>query len=937
MSTMSNEGERTCPLCMEEMDLTDQQLRPCKCGYEICVWCWHHILEMAEKDGTEGRCPACRTSYDKEKIVGMTVNCERLAELSFEKRQKSQKTKLKASESRKHLSTVRVIQRNLVYIVGLPANLADEEVLQQKEYFGQYGKILKVSISRNAGSNQHLSSNNSCSVYITFSKDEEAIRCIQVVNGFILDGRPLRACFGTTKYCHAWLRNMPCGNPDCLYLHDTGSQEDTYSKDEAYSICGSKHQHSSVSVVNSLQRRSGSFLPPPLDDVSTKSNNIVSAKPLPKPAVSIIGSAKSSLLNSESAKSGSLPAAASWGSRIVSSKSSVNNAAVSPGLAGQNSSSSDCFPLSSAGAAAESLTQMPSNDKQEETGLTPVSNGVLETSPSLKPYNWKCSQANLPEKQIVGFHEPPEVGTSTIEEIYHSSTCGDSARVVTPPHIASNSNGSTEQFTLKVEHADHRISDEMIENVGTRVAASHVGDMTGTSSADSFALIRDEKSAGWTETETEMAIDLSVNPVSTVGSAYGDLIMDPVNETRPLALGVSLSPKCENGNLGREHVHYLSQNPKSLEDVDIRSSTGCEAYNINEEVEKGENSIIEDILSLDLGMDDPSASPHNLAKILLGDNDKTSGYTRLFTPWKSCSSKESRFSFARIDECCQNNDDRAFSLNTYRGEQTGNGYLPQLEEVKGANKNQLAKGGSIFDSLNSLHNLSSSNNVSALPAASRPEMVQPLRFPSHRKAPSIPPPGFPLQTDRGQYFSAHPPSGFNSHRQFPGGSASLSSQQINGSSYLDVEFIDPAIMAVGKGKVPVADPHMISPNHGLDLIGFSEADQRLQMLKLKQASFNQHPLAVMDQSKYNLVRDVTLQEGMRTSGGAWGSWELPSGTAIDSAFLARRGQSSLDEIVNNGRVGYDSQYGFLRPFSSHEDTNFQAPNAGGFFNSAFRF
>lgn len=34
-ATMSDEGERTCPLCMEEMDLTDQQLKPCKCGYEV--------------------------------------------------------------------------------------------------------------------------------------------------------------------------------------------------------------------------------------------------------------------------------------------------------------------------------------------------------------------------------------------------------------------------------------------------------------------------------------------------------------------------------------------------------------------------------------------------------------------------------------------------------------------------------------------------------------------------------------------------------------------------------------------------------------------------------------------------------------------------------------------------------------------------------------
>lgn len=34
-------------------------------------------MDMAEKDETEGRCPACRAPYNKEKIVGMTANCER--------------------------------------------------------------------------------------------------------------------------------------------------------------------------------------------------------------------------------------------------------------------------------------------------------------------------------------------------------------------------------------------------------------------------------------------------------------------------------------------------------------------------------------------------------------------------------------------------------------------------------------------------------------------------------------------------------------------------------------------------------------------------------------------------------------------------------------------------------------------------------------------
>lgn len=48
---------------------------------QVCVWCWHHIMEMAEKDGKEGRCPVCRTTYDKEKIVGVAANCQKLVQL----------------------------------------------------------------------------------------------------------------------------------------------------------------------------------------------------------------------------------------------------------------------------------------------------------------------------------------------------------------------------------------------------------------------------------------------------------------------------------------------------------------------------------------------------------------------------------------------------------------------------------------------------------------------------------------------------------------------------------------------------------------------------------------------------------------------------------------------------------------------------------------
>lgn len=49
----------------------------------------------------------------------------------------------------------------------------------------------------------------------------------------MLDGRTLRAQFGTTKYCAHYIRhNTPCTNPECMFLHEIGDMADTYTKEE---------------------------------------------------------------------------------------------------------------------------------------------------------------------------------------------------------------------------------------------------------------------------------------------------------------------------------------------------------------------------------------------------------------------------------------------------------------------------------------------------------------------------------------------------------------------------------------------------------------------------------------------------------------------------------------------------------------------------------
>ena len=128
---------------------------------------------------------------------------------------------------RKHLHNYRVVQRNLVYVIGMPANTASDDIIRSAAYFGQYGKITKTVIHKN--NNISL---NTVSAYCTFAYKEDARAAIQALDGYWLEGHQLRASFGTTKYCNSFVRGVACSNPECVYLHDYGEDQDRYTKED---------------------------------------------------------------------------------------------------------------------------------------------------------------------------------------------------------------------------------------------------------------------------------------------------------------------------------------------------------------------------------------------------------------------------------------------------------------------------------------------------------------------------------------------------------------------------------------------------------------------------------------------------------------------------------------------------------------------------------
>ncbi|XP_058842288.1 CCR4-NOT transcription complex subunit 4-like isoform X2 [Acipenser ruthenus] len=241
-----------CPLCMEPLEIDDINFFPCTCGYQICRFCWHRI-----RTDENGLCPACRKPYPEDPAVYKPLSQEELQRIKNEKKQKQNERKQKISENRKHLASVRVVQRNLVFVVGLSQRLADPEVLKRPEYFGKFGKIHKVVI--NNSTSYAGSQGPSASAYVTYIRSEDALRAIQCVNNVVVDGRTLKASLGTTKYCSYFLKSMQCPKPDCMYLHELGDEAASFTKEE---MQAGKHQEYEQKLLQELYKMNPNFLQP---------------------------------------------------------------------------------------------------------------------------------------------------------------------------------------------------------------------------------------------------------------------------------------------------------------------------------------------------------------------------------------------------------------------------------------------------------------------------------------------------------------------------------------------------------------------------------------------------------------------------------------------------------------------------------------------------
>ncbi|XP_042427109.1 uncharacterized protein LOC122014761 isoform X1 [Zingiber officinale] len=1040
---MSEDGERTCPLCAEEMDLTDQQLKPCKCGYEICVWCWHHIIEMAEKDDIEARCPACRTAYDKDRVIKMaSTSSERImAEVSSEKKQRSQRAKPKISPyAMKHLSGVRVMQKNLVYITGLPANLCNESILERKEYFGQHGKVIKISISHPAGtSSQKISSNNTFGVYITYTKEEEAVRCIQATHNYVLEGKSLRACFGTTKYCRAWLRNMICSNPDCLYLHDIGSQEDSFTKDEIISA----YTRSTIqqTSVNNSQRRSGNLLPSMVDDFGC--SGIGSNKhPVKNSCNNASSQVRGSLPNSSLGKSNALPVATSWGLRglassvqctqtlskhkvlEISKSSSLpalpiacqkkpsakpDEAVIIPKVSESNvggaiSGSSELLQL---GYCVDSQLSLPleiahysdcslmsswdddinvtSKPEEEVEDLDDSSSG----SDSLRPSTGSQlhTLAHSPTQVVPNTTEIPQVSSTglsvpldkTLEDKGMDFSDDTMSRNNTmPSHVRHHSNfdpvaikhdsaiinGGIQRLALRFSSVNVDSSKlKHLKDFGKhQTLLSNISSVVLPSSQDfdsaPVSLSMDEPTDS--EPQKKQLVSLmndmedllkvhNIQPFSylnhqdniedssiSTSSCNGLGNKQPIVADRSLDLDRRL--EMANGSFGGKD--FVVHNGHRGDDVNIntskRNTSGSPGYNFREENmklgqidltsansdvyvdETRESIIISDILSLDFDPWDNSISSSNILAKLLGETQKQDAFN-ISSSLKSSSNNQSRFSFARKENQSSllespvrettGTQRLCSSLNSYKDS------FPIGFQFNGSQGPCISKNGE-----NSSDRCNSSGVVRANMAV---------------------PPGFVVTTRA-------PPPGFSSQNRFNQAYEMASSGENHYQSHSvghsgDLEFLDPAILAIGKSQISVESNNSILrsnssfPSQFINSVG----DQRLHLMSQQVISshqnmsmpnhlgetyslndaFNASQLLVQRHTALSPLPQLPFGQPRNTvySNNHWDAWNsMLIGTNLN-----------MGEVVRNDRIGLSAHY------RSTDENKIHIPSAGDLYNRAF--
>ncbi|KRY30501.1 Bardet-Biedl syndrome 2 -like protein [Trichinella spiralis] len=197
-----------CNLCDELVKSEEPLILTCGCKLNICGYCLTRSVNQT------GCCPGCHAN------IGIIRECDEVLLDDFTESEQA-KTRSGSTKSRRNLADLRVLQNNLVSVYGLPLEIADPDTLRSDEYFGRFGKIIRILMNKKG---------KTPTAYITFQRSEDAMQAVAEFGKKNFVGQTARAFLGTTKYCAFFLKNSICKNKECHFMHSVVPDEATFTK-----------------------------------------------------------------------------------------------------------------------------------------------------------------------------------------------------------------------------------------------------------------------------------------------------------------------------------------------------------------------------------------------------------------------------------------------------------------------------------------------------------------------------------------------------------------------------------------------------------------------------------------------------------------------------------------------------------------------------------
>ena len=115
------------------------------------------------------------------------------------------------------------ILKNTVFISNIPKEIFTKEILYQKKFLGQYGHINQMFLINN-NKIEH-------SVITQFDTVNQAALAIIALNNFeINQNNKIKISYFNIRYCHYFLNNKECQNPNCLFIHTSKINDYIYKE-----------------------------------------------------------------------------------------------------------------------------------------------------------------------------------------------------------------------------------------------------------------------------------------------------------------------------------------------------------------------------------------------------------------------------------------------------------------------------------------------------------------------------------------------------------------------------------------------------------------------------------------------------------------------------------------------------------------------------------